>query len=105
MRLYLIRKVTQKIIRILPLFSIFLLSFLLQGCSLLNLKSLQDCTPSCIPACEDICAPEINPISECTIEGQLTASAKSIDKSLQTLAAAQEAESPPILHTAPPSHP
>lgn len=86
-------------LRLLLVGHLFLLVSFLQGCSML--KFPPDCTPKCIPACEDICAPEIDPISECSIEGQLTASAKSIDKSLQTLAAAQEAESPPILHTAP----
>jgi len=42
---------------------------------------------------------ETDPSTAGSIEGQLAAAAKSIEKSLNTLASAQEAESPPILQT------
>lgn len=77
-------------------FIIFLVSFstcFLYGCTPLR--------PPCAPpiACEDELA--LDPSAHSTIEGQLIASAKSIERSLNTLASAQEAENPPIINTGP----
>lgn len=75
---------------------------LLSGCSVLNPSQVpvSDCGPLKTP-CEEICQPETDPIAACSVEGQLLAAAKSIDRSLNVLASAQEAESPPVLQTLP----
>lgn len=44
---------------------------------------------------------ETDPSSQLTVESQLIASAKSIERSLNVLASAQEAENPPIINTGP----
>lgn len=74
----------------------------LTGCSVIR-PPVEDPTVCPRPKlpCEETCYPEVDPISACSTEGQLVAAAKSIEKSLHTLAAAEEAESPPILRTAP----
>lgn len=74
----------------------------LTGCSVIR-PPITDPTacPRLKSSGEETCSSEVDPISACSAEGQLVAAAKSIEKSLHTLAAAQEAESPPILRTAP----
>ncbi len=84
---------------LLSLVSLACLSF---GC--LSLASLSGCTalknpPPPLLRCEDDLA--VDPSAQGSVEGQLIASAKSIEKSLLILAATQESEHPPIINTGP----
>jgi len=80
-------------------FSLFLST--LTGCTMLKQPIFlpEPCPPK-LP-CGEVCEPELDPIAACSVEGQLTTAAKSIERSLFTLASAQEAENPPILLTGP----
>jgi defect-in-organelle-trafficking protein DotD len=73
----------------------------LTGCTALKTSTSQpdhEYPPKNTPSSE-ISETETDPIEAGSVEAQLIATAKSIDKSLNTLASAQEAESPPILTT------
>lgn len=82
------------------IFCLPLLFSLLTGCTALRTSPPQydGDFPKNIPSGE-IGETETDPIAAGSVEGQLIAAAKSIDKSLNTLASAQEVESPPILQT------
>lgn len=87
--------------RILLLFCIPLFLSSLTGCTMLKqpIFSPEPCPPK-LP-CGEVCEPEYDPIAACSVEGQLTTAAKSIERSLFVLAAAKESDSPPVLLTAP----
>lgn len=88
--------------QILKWMTLSFIALTLTGCSVLRppINDPTVCPKPKLP-CEETCSPEVDPTSACSVEGQLVSAAKSIEKSLHTLAAAQEAESPPILRTAP----
>lgn len=71
---------------------ILFLTAMAAGCTALK-------TPTTLIESEDELATD--PSAFTTVEGQLMASAKSIERSLQVLASAQEAENPPIVNTGP----
>lgn len=72
---------------------ILLSFFLLAGCTALRSPT------EGILTCEDELATD--PSAHNTVEAQLAASAKSIERSLMVLASAQEADDPPIITTGP----
>lgn len=87
--------------RLLVLFCVSILVLSLTGCTMLKQPIFEpEPCPEKLP-CGEVCEPNFDPIAACSVEGQLTTAAKSIERSLFVLAAAKESESAPVLMTAP----
>src|SRR5437867_2033513 len=87
--------------RILFLISLLPITFFLSGCTVVKPSCAIKPPSNCDLVTDDYCSQADPTVAGGSVEGQLMASAKSIERSLAVLAGAEEAENAPILNTGP----